>query len=394
MVHDHINEVSYGLPSSLNRPDIHLVGIAESNLTIVNFYRDKYNLTDDSLFFKTVDDLLEIGKPQAVQVFTDIVSHERVTLACAKRGVHVMVEKPLAVNVSQANSMEFAAKEGGIQLIVNYITTWYPSTHYMYNHARSEPFKFGAIRKATFRTGHFGTKEIGCNPWMVEMDTDPKRSGGGALMCFASYGLSMMTALVNVTAPTCVSATTRHFKTDPVYRLVEDDATILVQYARGSGGGGGGGSSSSCSSSSSSSSSSSEGGRYIRNNRDSANNWLASATIEPSWNWPWNRKDMDFDGVTGAVSSLTLQPQTEVSERSGWARTAPVPTIVHSPPLKAPYNNPLTYLISISSKETRDALDPKDLSVILSSLELSMKVQEAIDMAYESASKGGQKVCR
>jgi predicted dehydrogenase len=378
MVHDHINEATYGLPSSLHRDDIHLVGIAESNKTIVQFYQTKYNLTNVHVF-NTVEELLDVGKPTAVQVFTDIVSHESVTLACAQRGVHVMVEKPLAVNVSQAQNMERAAKEYGIELFVNYITTWYPSTHYMYNTFRNEPSTFGPLRKATFRTGHFGTKEIGCNPWMVEMDMDPTRSGGGALMCFASYGLSIMTALVNVTAPTCVSATTRHFKTDPVYANVEDDATLLVQYARKGV---------------------EEWGGSVPS--DTAQDWLASATVAPSWNWPWNRKDMDVNGVTGVLSSLTDAPETVVSVRSGWSRTGPTPNLMHAPALNAPYDNPLTYLIAaaaaaVNSKNNNinnTLLDPNELSVILSSLELSMKVQEAIAMAYESASKGGTKVCQ
>lgn len=360
LVHDHINEATYGLPASTTRNDINLVGIAEANQTIVQFYIQKYNLPP-TLFYDSVEALLKDAKPVAVQVFTDIVSHAHVVQVCASFGVHVMVEKPLAVNHSQALAIQFAAQTTGIQVLTNYITTWYPSTHYMYNAITntSVPNVFGPLRKTTFRTGHFGTKEIGCNPWFVEMDMDPARSGGGALMCFASYGLSIMTALMNVTSPACVSATTRHFKTDPVYARVEDDATILLQYG----------------------------------DCNSSTNWLASATIEPSWNWPWNRKDMDFDGVSGALSSLTDSSETKVNVRHGWARKAPPPVSHTADPVPKPYDNPLTYLIAASSASSRASLDPNALSVVLSGLPLNLIVMKAIDMAYESAHAAGKAVC-
>ena len=50
-------------------------------------------------------------KPTAVQVFTDIVSHAHVVDVCATFGVHVMVEKPLAVNLTQAQVMQDAAQK-------------------------------------------------------------------------------------------------------------------------------------------------------------------------------------------------------------------------------------------------------------------------------------------
>ena len=44
-----------------------------------------------------------------------------------------MMEKPLAVSMEHARAMESAAKKGGIQLVVNYETTWYPANHAAYS---------------------------------------------------------------------------------------------------------------------------------------------------------------------------------------------------------------------------------------------------------------------
>jgi len=193
------------------------------------------------------------------------------------------------------------------------------------------------------------------------MDTDPARSGGGSLMCFASYGLSILTALMGGRAPSCISATVRQFKKDPIYSRVEDDASILLEY-------------------------------FNASNPHSLSS-VATATIEPSWNWAWNRKDMDFDARTGALSSLTDYPESQHHVRQGWQRVAPPPDTVTSSPLQAPYDNPLSYLIDASNGSSRARLDPDNLSVVLSSFSLNMVVMEAIDRAYESARKGGMQMC-
>ncbi len=47
--------------------------------------------------------------------------------AAAARGVHVMMEKPLAVSTAHAGRIRDAAEKGKVHVFVNYETTWYPS---------------------------------------------------------------------------------------------------------------------------------------------------------------------------------------------------------------------------------------------------------------------------
>ena len=56
-----------------------------------------------------------IGKvhPQAVLAYTNTYDHRRVVETCARHGVPVMMEKPLAVSVEQARAIEQAAPEAG-----------------------------------------------------------------------------------------------------------------------------------------------------------------------------------------------------------------------------------------------------------------------------------------
>ena len=43
--------------------------------------------------------MLDKAQPDAVATFTSTYDHPAVVAACAKRGIHVMMEKPLAVSV-------------------------------------------------------------------------------------------------------------------------------------------------------------------------------------------------------------------------------------------------------------------------------------------------------
>ena len=71
--------------------------------------------------------MLDQTRPEGVVTFTSIFEHLEVVEACAPRGIHVMVEKPLAVNTDHADAMAALAEKFGIMVLTNYETSWYPS---------------------------------------------------------------------------------------------------------------------------------------------------------------------------------------------------------------------------------------------------------------------------
>ena len=116
LVHDHARGF---IPGVSARQDIQLVGIAEPNAELAQRYAQDYKL-GTNLFYASLEEMLDKAHPQAVGVFTSTFEHRRVVETCAARGIHVMMEKPLAVSVEHAHAIEAAAKQGGIQEVVNY----------------------------------------------------------------------------------------------------------------------------------------------------------------------------------------------------------------------------------------------------------------------------------
>src|SRR5271168_3780980 len=112
------------LPRLAGRTDVQLVGIVETNQDLIARYSKRFHL-NPSLFYPTIDALYASTHPQAVATFTSTYEHEGVVEFCAAHGVDVMMEKPMAANMQQARAIEAAVNKSGIQLIVNYETTWY-----------------------------------------------------------------------------------------------------------------------------------------------------------------------------------------------------------------------------------------------------------------------------
>ncbi len=130
LVHGHVMGMQEGLPGSLARDDIEVVGIVEPDEELVRKYAARYDI-DPALFFADLETMLDTAQPEAVTTFTSTFDHLRVVEAAARRGIHVMVEKPLAVSMEHAERMQRAAREGGIHVLTNFVTTWYPSNHTM-----------------------------------------------------------------------------------------------------------------------------------------------------------------------------------------------------------------------------------------------------------------------
>lgn len=323
--HDHARGF---IPSARERTDIQLAGIVESDTELVARYARSFKLSTN-LFYSSLADLFAKTNVQAVAAFTSTFDHRQVVEECAARGVAVMMEKPLAVNMEHARAIQAAAKKGGIQVLVNYETTWYPSNQEAYSIIHDQ-HAIGSIRKVVVHDGHRGPKEIGCSPDFLKWLTDPVLNGGGALTDFGCYGANLITWLMKGQRPTSVFAVTQKIKPD-VYPKVDDEATILLTYPNTQG------------------------------------------IIQASWNWPFDRKDMEIYGQSGQV----LVPRKDLLK----VRAGNTPETDKSPaPLQGVQADPLSYLAAVARRE----INPTGLS----SLEVNMIVTEILDAARESARTG------
>lgn len=255
MTHDHIGFIL----GRKNKSDLKIVGIYEPDRALAEKYARSFHF-DTTLIYNNLERMLEQVKPEAVVAFGSIFEHMAVVEACAPRGIHVMVEKPLATNIEYAKRMQDLAAKYHVYLLTDFETSWYPSTAKSWQLVNDSNF-VGKIRRVVIHDGHQGPKEIGCSREFLRWLTDPIQNGGGALMDFGCYGANLMTYLTKGQEPVSVIAVTKQFKPE-IYPKVDDDATIIVSYPN------------------------------------------SICVIQASWNWPFGRKDMEIYGEKGYIISL------------------------------------------------------------------------------------------
>jgi len=325
LVHGHVHGF---LERSRHSPEIEIVGIAEPDRQLLSQAAARYGF-DQSQVFTDLDDMLVKAHPQAVLVYTNTLDHRRVVEICARRGVHVMMEKPLAVSFDDAVAIEKAAHASKIHVLVNYETSWYRSNHAAYDLVHEGGL--GPIRKVVVHDGHSGPKEIGVQPEFLAWLTDPKLNGGGALFDFGCYGADLMTWLMDGQRPETATAVTQQIKPQ-IYSRVDDEATIIMTYPK------------------------------------------AQAIVQASWNWPFDRKDMEVYGQTGYV--ITVKRDDIRLRRAGEDKEEQLA----AKPVPAPYDAELSYLRAVILDGAKEDA--------LSSLETNVTVTEILDAARRSAQEG------
>src|ERR1700687_398547 len=324
MVHGHVEGF---LQHSLHRPDIQIVGISEPDTQVAARYAAQFSL-DRKLIFTDLEDMLQKTHPQAVLVYTNTYDHRKVVEICARHSIHVMMEKPLAVSADDAHAIADATRKGNIKVLVNYETSWYRSNHAAYDMVHDK--SIGDIRKVVVHDGHQGPKEINVAPEFFAWLNDPKLNGAGALYDFGCYGADLMTWLMDGQRPTSVTATTQQIKPD-IYPRVDDEADVILTYPK------------------------------------------AVAILQPSWNWPFDRKDMEVYGQTGYVITVR-HDDVRVRVKGGEEQ------LLAAKPVPAPYDDSLSLLRAV----VFDGVAPGALS----SLETNVIVSEILDAARRSAASG------
>ena len=308
-----------------------LVGIYEPSRALAEKMASRYKL-NPSLFYSDLGQMLDAVKPEGVMAFGSTYDHLKVVEAAAPRNIPVMVEKPLATTLADAERITALSRQHGVPVLTNYETSWYPVTDRVHALTRDTSF-MGRIRKVVVHDGHQGPREIGVSQEFFDWLTDPVLNGGGALTDFGCYGANLMTHLMDGQVPLSVTAVTQQFKPH-IYPKVDDEATIILTYPN------------------------------------------AQCIIQASWNWPYNRKDMAVYGENGYAITK------DAREMRVKGRSVAEQTWVLRPEETGTYTNPFQYFADVIRGRLKI---PK---YGLYSLENNLLVVRILEAARESAKSG------
>ena len=206
-------------------PDVELVAIADFNKaerqTRVASYQGSPLREYDS-----IEELLDKENLDVVTVCNETSDHARVVELAAAKGVHCLVEKPLAFSLADAERMLAAAGKYGVQVVTNYPTRWGGRAT-----ARALEFvKQGGIGRP-YEVRHRGG---GTKPRAIDANTffqwlyQPPFNGAGAFADYCCYGADMAVGILG--SPSSVYAIAGRWQRDDL--ITDDNARMLLQYQR------------------------------------------------------------------------------------------------------------------------------------------------------------------
>jgi predicted dehydrogenase/nucleoside-diphosphate-sugar epimerase len=158
------------LPVLAGHPGIEVTALVDRDLSRVTQLARDYGVSI------VLDDLARLDEKTAegVLLVTPPGHHARATIDLVRRGFHVLVEKPMALNVADAQAMVDAAAEAHVVLTVGHHRRLYPATRML--RALVEAGTYGPVRS-------FDIEEGGVYSWkLATVGSLAREQGGGGVL--------------------------------------------------------------------------------------------------------------------------------------------------------------------------------------------------------------------
>lgn len=215
-------------PSLLNHPQAELAAICGRNRTRTQEVAAKYGIP---AVYTDYRQMFEQGRLDAVVIAAPDDMHHEITMAALDAGLHVLCEKPLAMNADQALAMAERANAVGVKHMVMYTFRWMP--HLLYVRDLIDQGYLGRIYHSEFRylMGYARSRDY---IWRLDQGR-----ANGILGDVGSHAIDTARWLVGEIG--AVSAQLSAFVEHPSAdggpsNPANDYATLLVQFAGGSQG--------------------------------------------------------------------------------------------------------------------------------------------------------------
>lgn len=203
--HMHVNEVALYINE---QPDTILSAVADVHVTESEIpayrYTQKWNLENVkekycANVYADYKEMLDQEKPDIAYIMCENCKKAEIVEECARRGINVSIEKPIADSLEDAKKIQACVKKHGIEAVVNWPVFWRPYIHKMKEALEQKvagnPLKLRYINGHTGPLGK-GAKHRGVTAQAEEMSDDIRaktwwhnlKYGGGVFLDICCYG--------------------------------------------------------------------------------------------------------------------------------------------------------------------------------------------------------------
>jgi predicted dehydrogenase len=218
------------VPAIRAHPGAELVAICGRDESRTRAFADANGI---SAVYTDVEEMYASGEIDAVVVSTVNKTHHPLTMAALDHGLHVLCEKPLAMNLAEADEMAARARETGLTCLVPFTYRFMPTSQYVKRLIDDGYVGRPYLLNLRYYTGFARGGEYA---WRFDLD----EAGAGVLGDLGSHWIDMARWLLGeITAVTChlTHVVERGPRPDGrPYEQADDGANILVEFESGAHG--------------------------------------------------------------------------------------------------------------------------------------------------------------
>jgi glucose-fructose oxidoreductase len=215
-------------------PEAEIVGICDEDQDRMQGSIKNFAIPADHVF-QDADACMEQTRPDIVILCPAAARHGEYVEKVAPYGAHIIVEKPMAASLAEADRMIAAMQKTGKLLAINWPLAWYPP-HLTAKRLCDEGV-IGQVREVHFYDGNRGPLWHGADK--IEIEPTPERKaaswfykaelGGGSLLDYLGYGTTLGTWYHDGRAPLEVTAVIDQ----PAGLEVDEHSVTVARYSVG-----------------------------------------------------------------------------------------------------------------------------------------------------------------
>lgn len=200
-------------------PEAEIVAVYARHADKAKAFADKHHIAQ---YFSSIDDLLQNTDIDVVDICLPNFLHCEATLKAAAAGKHIIIEKPLAVTLEEADEMIAACDKAGVKLMYAEELCFAPK----YERARQmvEEGAVGDIYMLKQSEKHSGPH----SDWFYDVN----QSGGGVLMDMGCHGIAWFRWILKNSRALSVTASMNTVLHKGRTRG-EDNSIIIIEFENG-----------------------------------------------------------------------------------------------------------------------------------------------------------------
>lgn len=204
--------------------NLEIVAICDLISEMMQEKSDKFSLNSVNKY-EDYKEMLIKEKPELVAIATESGNHAKIALDCIESGCHVIIEKPIALSIADADAIIKAGKEKGVIVCANHQNRFNKSVQYM--RKAMEEGRFGRLlHGAAHIRWNRGKNYYEQAPWRGTWEND-----GGCLMNQCIHNIDLLRWMMGDDVDEVMAYTDRLTHS---YIEAEDIGLALVKFKNGS----------------------------------------------------------------------------------------------------------------------------------------------------------------